>query len=149
MTVDKKLTEDKIEERPAIWSEKIHKSKHCPPCPNAERGGYNVQPAPTPTSLKDDNKSNNKDGGSNQKDKEFKRGKAISPAPRSKGRKKLPSPPIKNGITIKKTITNAWAVTMTLKVWSSLKIIPEEESSVRINTEKNKPNKPDKDPNIR
>lgn len=44
----------------------------------------------------------------------FIRGKAISGAPSISGTSQLPNPPIRIGITIKKIITNAWAVTMTL-----------------------------------
>lgn len=44
----------------------------------------------------------------------FIRGKAISGAPSIKGTNQLPNPPIIIGITIKKIITNAWAVTITL-----------------------------------
>lgn len=42
------------------------------------------------------------------------RGKAISAAPSIKGTSQLPNPPIKIGITIKKIIIKAWAVTTTL-----------------------------------
>ena len=44
----------------------------------------------------------------------FIRGKAISGRPSIRGISQLPNPPIKIGITIKKIIKNAWAVTMTL-----------------------------------
>jgi len=44
----------------------------------------------------------------------FIRGKAISAAPNIRGTNQLPNPPIKIGITIKKIIINAWAVTITL-----------------------------------
>lgn len=44
----------------------------------------------------------------------FKRGKAISGAPNIKGTSQLPNPPIIIGMTMKKIITKAWAVTMTL-----------------------------------
>jgi len=43
----------------------------------------------------------------------FKRGKAISGAPIIRGRSQLPKPPIIIGITKKKIIRNAWAVTIT------------------------------------
>ena len=42
------------------------------------------------------------------------RGKAISAAPNIKGTNQFPNPPIKIGITIKKIIINACAVTTTL-----------------------------------
>jgi len=44
----------------------------------------------------------------------FIRGNAISGAPSIRGTNQFPKPPIKIGITIKKIITKAWAVTMTL-----------------------------------
>jgi hypothetical protein len=44
----------------------------------------------------------------------FIRGKAISGAPNIKGTNQFPKPPIKIGITIKKIITKACAVTITL-----------------------------------
>lgn len=44
----------------------------------------------------------------------FIRGKAISGAPSIKGTSQFPNPPIIMGITIKKIIINAWAVTITL-----------------------------------
>lgn len=44
----------------------------------------------------------------------FKRGKAISGAPIIKGTSQFPNPPIIIGITIKKIMINAWAVTITL-----------------------------------
>lgn len=44
----------------------------------------------------------------------FIRGKAISGAPIMRGISQFPKPPIMMGITIKKIITNAWAVTITL-----------------------------------
>jgi hypothetical protein len=59
-----------------------------------------------------------KEGGINQKLILFIRGKAISGAPIIKGTNHLPNPPIIIGITIKKIIIKAWAVTITLYVWS-------------------------------
>lgn len=44
----------------------------------------------------------------------FMRGNAISGAPIIKGTSQFPNPPIIIGITIKKIMTNAWAVTITL-----------------------------------
>jgi len=44
----------------------------------------------------------------------FIRGKAMSGAPNISGTSQFPKPPIIMGITIKKIIINAWAVTMTL-----------------------------------
>jgi len=42
------------------------------------------------------------------------RGKAMSATPNISGINQLPKPPIEIGITIKKIITKAWAVTKTL-----------------------------------
>lgn len=58
--------------------------------------------------------SNRKDGGRSQKLILFIRGNAISGAPIIKGISQFPKPPNMIGITIKKIITNAWAVTITL-----------------------------------
>jgi hypothetical protein len=44
----------------------------------------------------------------------FNLGKAMSGAPSIIGTNQLPKPPIKRGITIKKIIMNACAVTITL-----------------------------------
>ena len=44
----------------------------------------------------------------------FKRGKAISGDITINGSNQFPNPPINTGITMKKIITKAWAVTMTL-----------------------------------
>lgn len=79
-----------------------------------ESGGYTVQPVPAPTSTTEDKRSSKKEGGNNQKLKLLSRGNAISGAPIKSGISQLPKPPTRAGITIKKIITNAWAVTMTL-----------------------------------
>lgn len=55
-----------------------------------------------------------KEGGRSQKLILFIRGNAMSGAPIIKGTSQLPKPPIMIGITMKKIITNAWAVTITL-----------------------------------
>jgi len=55
-----------------------------------------------------------REGGRSQKLMLFMRGNAMSGAPIIKGTSQLPKPPIMIGITMKKIITNAWAVTMTL-----------------------------------
>lgn len=78
------------------------------------KGGYTVHPVPAPASTMDDAKRSKNDGGSNQKLILFIRGNAISGAPIISGTSQFPKPPIIIGITIKKIITNAWAVTMTL-----------------------------------
>lgn len=62
----------------------------------------------------DDAKRSRNDGGSSQKLMLFIRGNAMSGAPIIRGTSQFPKPPIIIGITIKKIITNAWAVTITL-----------------------------------
>lgn len=63
----------------------------------------------------------------------LRRGKAISGAPNIRGISQFPNPPIKIGITIKKIMTKAWAVTITLYKWSSPSNEPGLPSSIRIN----------------
>jgi hypothetical protein len=115
ITVVIKFTAPKIEEIPARCKEKIAKSTDAPAwaIPD-DKGGYTVQPVPAPFSTieLDNNKVN--EGGNSQKLILFIRGKAISGAPNIKGTNQFPNPPIKIGITIKKIITKAWAVTITL-----------------------------------
>lgn len=78
------------------------------------RGGYTVHPVPAPASTAEEARRRRKDGGSSQKLMLFIRGKAISGAPIIRGMSQFPNPPIIIGITIKKIITKAWAVTITL-----------------------------------
>jgi len=80
----------------------------------ADKGGYTVHPVPTPTPTLQDNNNNKNEGGNNQKLKLFNLGNAISGLPIIKGTNQLPKPPIIEGITIKKIIINACAVTITL-----------------------------------
>lgn len=77
-------------------------------------GGYTVHPVPAPASIVEDANSNRNDGGRSQKLILFIRGNAISGAPIISGTSQLPNPPIMIGITIKKIIMKAWAVTITL-----------------------------------
>jgi hypothetical protein len=113
--VVKKLILPKIEEIPARCKLKIARSTEIPVW-NLEsaRGGYTVQPVPTPASRREDSKRKVKAGIKSQKDRLFIRGKAISATPSISGNNQLPKPPIEIGITMKKIITKAWAVTMTL-----------------------------------
>jgi hypothetical protein len=67
------------------------------------------------------------------------RGNAISGAPIIKGTSQLPNPPIIIGITIKKIMMKAWAVTITLYVWSLPMNEPGCPSSRRIKTLKAAP----------
>lgn len=77
-------------------------------------GGYTVHPVPAPASTPEDANRRSRDGGNSQKLILFIRGNAMSGAPIIKGTSQLPKPPIITGITIKKIITKAWAVTITL-----------------------------------
>jgi len=54
------------------------------------------------------------DGGSSQNLRLFRRGKAISGVAIIRGRSQFPNPPIMAGITMKKIMTKAWAVTIEL-----------------------------------
>jgi len=102
-----KLMEPKIEEIPAKWSEKIPKSTAAPWCPRVDKGGYTVQPVPTPDSTNEENSIRKRAGGRSQKDKLLRRGKAISGAPNNRGTSQFPKPPIIVGITKKKIIIKA------------------------------------------
>jgi len=68
--------------------------------------------------VNDDIRRRDKEGGSSQKLILFIRGNAISGALIIMGTSQFPNPPTIIGITIKKIITNACAVTITLKIWS-------------------------------
>ena len=115
MIVVIKLMVPRIEEIPARCREKIVRSTEAPSWARLPaRGGYTVQPVPAPASTIDDARSSKKEGGSSQKLMLFIRGNAISGAPIIRGTSQLPNPPIIIGITIKKIITNACAITITL-----------------------------------
>jgi len=104
-----------IDDAPARWREKIARSTHPPAwAAGPDKGGYTVQPVPTPLSLAAEVTRRKKEGGINQKLIFFIRGKAMSGAPIMRGTNHFPNPPIMMGITMKKIITNAWAVTITL-----------------------------------
>jgi hypothetical protein len=78
------------------------------------KGGYTVQPVPTPASTRDEDNNKINAGGNNQKLKLFNLGNAMSQAPIIIGTNQLPKPPIAVGITKKKIIKNACEVTKTL-----------------------------------
>lgn len=61
-----------------------------------------------------DARRSRKDGGRSQKLILFRRGNAMSGAPIIRGTSQFPKPPIIMGMTIKKIMTNACAVTITL-----------------------------------
>ena len=105
----------RIDETPARCKEKIVRSTEAPAWARfPARGGYTVQPVPAPASTPEEANNRRNDGGSNQKLMLFIRGNAMSGAPIIKGTSQLPKPPIITGITIKKIITKACAVTITL-----------------------------------
>ncbi len=110
-----KLAAPNNEETPAKCKEKIAKSTEAPLCAKlALSGGYTVQPVPAPLSTIPLNSNNISAGTKNQNLILFNRGNAISGAPNIKGTNQLPNPPIKIGMTIKKIIIKACAVTTTL-----------------------------------
>ena len=107
-----------MDEIPAKCKLKIAKSTaglECAEIPDS--GGYIVQPVPAPPSTKLEVSNSIRAGGSSQKLRLFSRGKAMSTAPIIIGTSQLPKPPIRIGITIKKIITKACAVTKTLYSW--------------------------------
>lgn len=69
---------------------------------------------PAPDSMAVEETHKIKDGGMSQNLRLFIRGKAISGAPSINGTNQFPNPPIHTGITMKKIIKNACAVTRTL-----------------------------------
>lgn len=69
---------------------------------------------PTPLSIILLNRRKSKEGGSSQNLRLFKRGKAMSGDLSINGSSQLPNPPIMIGMTIKKIIIKAWAVTSVL-----------------------------------
>jgi hypothetical protein len=83
-----------------------------------DRGGYTVHPVPAPFSTAADEINKINEGGSNQNLKLFSRGNAISGAPNISGSNQFPNPPMNTGITRKKIIKNACAVTRVLYSWS-------------------------------
>jgi hypothetical protein len=115
ITVVMKFTAPKIDEAPAKCREKIAISTEGPAWARfLESGGYTVHPVPAPFSTAADDTRRINDGGNNQNLKLLSRGKAISGAPSISGRSQFPNPPINTGITRKKIIRNAWAVTNVL-----------------------------------
>lgn len=110
-----KFTAPKREEIPAKCKEKIAQSTLPPLCAMLLlKGGYTVHPVPTPLSIRLLPNKSTSAGKRNQNLILLRRGKAMSGAPSIKGTSQFPNPPIKTGITIKKIIMKAWAVTITL-----------------------------------
>jgi len=117
LNVVRKLIAPKIEAAPARCKEKIDNSIEAYLwAKNLDRGGYSVHPVPTPILTNDAKTNNIKEGGRSQKLILFIRGKAISGAPIMIGTNQFPKPPIIIGITIKKIIMKAWAVTILLYI---------------------------------
>jgi hypothetical protein len=108
-----KFIAPKIDEIPAKCRLKIAKSIDPPEWNSIDDRGT-VHPVPAPPSTKDDDINKIKAGGNSQKEMLFSLGKAISGAPIINGTNQFPNPPIITGITRKKIITKAWAVTITL-----------------------------------
>jgi len=104
---------------------------------------------PTPASRIEDRRRKERAGGRSQKDKLFRRGKAISGTPNIRGISQFPNPPIEIGITIKKIMTKAWAVTITLYRCSSPRKGPKTPSSKRIRKLILKPTIPAQTPKIK
>jgi hypothetical protein len=73
-----------------------------------------VHPVPAPVPINKDLIIKTPLKGKSQKLKLFSRGKHISWAPNNRGIRRLPKPPIRIGITIKKIIKNACKVTTLL-----------------------------------
>ena len=99
---------------PARCREKIPKSTALPGCPRDESGGYTVHPVPTPLSTRPDMSRRVRAGGRSQKLMLFRRGNAMSGALTIRGTSQFPNPPIIVGITKKKIMMKACAVTITL-----------------------------------
>jgi hypothetical protein len=110
-----KFTAPRIDLAPARCKLKIDKSTEAPAWAiPADRGGYTVHPVPAPLSTIPPARRSIREGGRSQNLMLFIRGKAISGDPIIRGTNQFPKPPIMMGITIKKIITKAWAVTSTL-----------------------------------
>jgi len=72
------------------------------------------KPRPGPPSTNSDRHSSTHAETSSQNEMLFMRGKAMSGAPIMIGTNQLPKPPIMAGMTMKKIMIRAWAVTVTL-----------------------------------
>ena len=91
LTVTIKLIEPAIDDIPAKCKENIAKSTLAPECADApDKGGYTVQPVPTPDSTTPEKSRRAKEGGISQKLKLFNRGNAISGAPIKTGKNRFP-----------------------------------------------------------
>src|SRR4051812_25928503 len=113
-----KLMAPRIELAPARWMARIAQSMAGPVWPDVDSGAYMVQPPPKPRpgppSTNIDVTSMNQEATSSQNEMLFIRGKAMSGAPIISGTNQLPNPPIIAGMTMKKIMIRAWAVTTAL-----------------------------------
>jgi hypothetical protein len=120
-----KFTAPKIDDAPAKCREKMAISTEGPAWARfLDNGGYTVQPVPAPFSTAAEETNRIRDGGSSQNLRLFNRGNAMSGAPNISGNSQFPNPPINTGITRKKIIKNACAVTRVLYSWSLPKNAP-------------------------
>lgn len=114
-----KLMAPRIDAAPARCREKIARSTDGPEWARfLARGGYTVHPVPAPFSTAAEDTRRIRDGGISQNLRLFRRGKAMSGAPSIRGTSQFPNPPMNTGITRKKIIRNACAVTRVLYSWS-------------------------------
>jgi len=142
--VQRKFKEPPILEIPATCILKIAKSRPFPGWPvRVERGGYSVHPLPTPLDSNMLITNSPSLNGSNQNEKLFRRGKAMSLHPNIRGISQFLKPPIRTGMTKKKIMINPWAVIIILYIISLIITLPSIRSSVRIISLKTAPNKPD------
>lgn len=109
-----KFKEPSIEEIPVKCNAKIAESTAVFGEKPVESGGYTVQPVPAPIPVIKLKTKNTKEAGNNQKLTLFNLGNAISVVPHITGINQFPNPDIKIGITEKKIITIACAVTIAL-----------------------------------
>lgn len=115
MIVTTKLIDAAMDETPAKWRDRIARSTAALAWAMLpERGGYTVQPVATPPSVKSELSRKKSAGGRSQKLRLLRRGNAMSGAQIIIGMSQLPKPPMKTGITRKKIIRKAWAVTAAL-----------------------------------
>lgn len=72
-----------------------------------DKGGYTVQPVPTPCSTRAERTKRVRAGGKSQSLRLLRRGKAISGAASIRGISQFPNPPTNTGMTMKKIMRNA------------------------------------------
>lgn len=104
---------------------------------------------PTPFSTAAEAVSRVRAGGRSQNLMLFSRGKAMSGAPSIRGTNQFPNPPIIIGITRKKIIKKACAVTIVLYSWSEPSKAPGCPSSARMRSLIEVPRSPDQVPNTK